>query len=124
MDATEHLDRLFSPPPGPPTTPIEIETDRQALFESLMAKPRPDEAEMLARYRPSWMRSAACGDTDLALFFPERGRVDVSWRDVCANCDVRDECLGYALADTAIVGNWGGTTEAERNALRRRSRVA
>jgi hypothetical protein len=38
---------------------------------------------------------------------------------VCAACVVRGECLAYALADPDLVGVWGGTSHAERRALRR-----
>jgi WhiB family redox-sensing transcriptional regulator len=36
---------------------------------------------------------------------------------ICAMCDVRAECLDYALTIRELHGIWGGLTEAERNAL-------
>lgn len=37
---------------------------------------------------------------------------------ICRGCDMRDACLNYAL-HTAVHGIWGGTTEHERQAVRR-----
>ena len=55
---------------------------------------------------------------------PSRGRTDYeAVRALCAACPVRQECLEVALADSDLLGLWGGTTDAERRELRR-SRVA
>jgi len=39
---------------------------------------------------------------------------------LCRRCDVRAECLAYALADPHLVGYWGGTTERERAGMRQK----
>jgi WhiB family transcriptional regulator, redox-sensing transcriptional regulator len=39
-------------------------------------------------------------------------------KSICAGCQVRQECLGYALATHQIHGVWGGTSEEERQLLR------
>ncbi|WP_411153277.1 WhiB family transcriptional regulator [Streptomyces sp. A30] len=36
-------------------------------------------------------------------------------------CPVRDKCLNWAIRADPVEGIWGGTTESERRALRRRS---
>lgn len=36
----------------------------------------------------------------------------------CRDCHVRTECAAYAIAHPDVVGVWGGTTEAHRDALR------
>ncbi len=36
---------------------------------------------------------------------------------ICAVCDVRADCLRYALEIRELHGIWGGLTEAERNDL-------
>ena len=43
----------------------------------------------------------------------------IEQKAVCAQCPVREPCLDLALADPNIMGCWGGTTDAERRALRR-----
>ncbi len=39
-------------------------------------------------------------------------------------CPVRDECLEWALDTAQTLGVWGGTSENERRALRRRRATA
>lgn len=45
-------------------------------------------------------------------------------RAICSGCLCREECLGYALADSSLQGIWGGTSTAERREMRRQTRVA
>jgi WhiB family redox-sensing transcriptional regulator len=40
---------------------------------------------------------------------------------ICSACRVRRECLAFALRTGQIYGVWGGTTEHERAAVRRRT---
>lgn len=62
---------------------------------------------------------------DPELFFPistagpALGQVARA-KAVCASCQVRQECLDFAIATTQVHGVWGGTTEEERRRLRRR----
>jgi len=72
----------------------------------------------------SWMTEAACRNTvPTATFFPERGGRDTAEaaKAVCATCPVSDDCLSWALA-VRERGIWGGTTEGEREGIRRRNR--
>ncbi|GLY83155.1 WhiB family transcriptional regulator [Actinoallomurus iriomotensis] len=75
-----------------------------------------------------WMTEGACQDEDPELFFPissseasaERARA------ICDGCQVRDECLRYALTNRIKDGIWGGRTEQQRQSLiraRRRRRL-
>jgi WhiB family redox-sensing transcriptional regulator len=41
---------------------------------------------------------------------------------VCFKCDVRDECLEWAMSTNQDAGVWGGLSEDERRALRRARR--
>jgi WhiB family redox-sensing transcriptional regulator len=73
------------------------------------------------------MARAACRDADCELFFPlgPVGPGAVSAREaksVCETCPVREPCLEYALTHGCADGVWGGLTELERRALRRRGR--
>ena len=69
--------------------------------------------------RRDWWRSAACQEADPELFFPVAphgpGAGEIARaKAVCAGCQVRRECLQYALATRQLHGVWGGTTEDER----------
>ena len=40
---------------------------------------------------------------------------------MCLTCDVRDECLEYALGNDERFGIWGGMSERERRKLKKRA---
>jgi WhiB family redox-sensing transcriptional regulator len=72
-----------------------------------------------------WRDDAACRHHDPELFFPEGTTGPASTQVngaklVCEACPVRSPCLGYALSHGLGYGIWGGTTEDERRAIRRR----
>ncbi|MBO1900616.1 WhiB family transcriptional regulator [Leucobacter weissii] len=75
---------------------------------------RPDESEALA-----WQADALCAQTDPEAFFPEKGGSTREAKRVCEGCEVRSECLEYALANDERFGIWGGLSERERRKLRR-----
>lgn len=72
-----------------------------------------------------WRGHAACRDSDPDLFFPvgttgaALEQIEAA-RAVCSRCPVREECLEFALATNQEAGVWGGTSEEERRALRKR----
>ena len=71
-----------------------------------------------------WRTDSACKDEDPELFFPvgtTGPAVDQmnAAKLVCGRCQVRDECLEFALATNQDAGVWGGMTEDERRTLRR-----
>ena len=72
----------------------------------------------------SWPDRAACRDQDTELWFPVSPTAvpDPHARATCAGCPVRLDCLEFALANPklAACGMWGGLTEDERQAERRR----
>jgi len=73
------------------------------------------------RIRYDWQEQALCRQADPDLFFPERGSPGDSAKRVCVDCDVRLDCLEYALANGERYGIWGGLTERERTRLRRQA---
>ena len=74
----------------------------------------PDEAEDL-----SWQDQALCAETDPEAFFPEKGGSTRLPKAVCRACEVRAECLDYALGHDIRFGVWGGMSEPERRRLKR-----
>lgn len=67
-----------------------------------------------------WQDKALCAETDPDAFFPERGGSTREAKRVCRSCEVRAECLEYALGhEVGQFGVWGGMSERERRRLRR-----
>ncbi|MCL2784130.1 MAG: WhiB family transcriptional regulator [Propionibacteriaceae bacterium] len=69
----------------------------------------------------AWQASALCAQTDPEAFFPEKGGSTREAKSVCKVCDVKQECLEYALAHDERFGIWGGLSERERRRLKRRA---
>lgn len=72
-----------------------------------------------------WREKAACREEDPELFFPVGTGLEASLqaeeaKAVCRRCSVRLECLEWALWTEQEYGVWGGLTEQERRAVRRR----
>ncbi|MCW2605073.1 MAG: transcription factor WhiB [Pseudonocardiales bacterium] len=67
----------------------------------------------------SWHERALCAQTDPEAFFPEKGGSTREAKRVCTGCEVRSECLEYALANDERFGIWGGLSERERRRLKR-----
>ena len=67
-----------------------------------------------------WQDKALCAQVDPEIFFPEKGGSTREAKRVCQGCDVRAECLDYALEheDVGRFGIWGGLSERERRSLR------
>ena len=68
---------------------------------------------------PGWQERALCAQTDPEAFFPEKGGSTREAKRICSGCEVRAECLEYALANDERFGIWGGLSERERRRLRR-----
>jgi WhiB family transcriptional regulator, redox-sensing transcriptional regulator len=68
-----------------------------------------------------WQERALCAQTDPEAFFPEKGGSTREAKKVCTSCEVRAECLDYALANDERFGIWGGLSERERRKLKRRA---
>ena len=68
-----------------------------------------------------WQEKALCAETDPEAFFPEKGGSTREAKKICTGCEVRAECLEYALSNDERFGIWGGLSERERRRLRRRA---
>lgn len=71
-----------------------------------------------------WRHRAICRDEPAELFFPvgDAGPAQAQLAEakaVCDRCPVVSDCLEWALAHEDV-GVWGGQSEQERRALRRR----
>ncbi len=68
-----------------------------------------------------WQERALCAQTDPEAFFPEKGGSTREAKRICQGCEVRSECLEYALEHDERFGIWGGLSERERRKLKRRA---
>ncbi len=66
-----------------------------------------------------WASKAACRNIDPDTLFVQ-GAAQNRVKAICLGCEVRTECLSYALDNRIEFGVWGGMTERERRALLRR----
>lgn len=74
-----------------------------------------------------WTELALCSQIDPDLFYPEKGASTREAKRICTVCEVREQCLQYALDHVERFGIWGGLSERERRRLdhaRRPGRVA
>jgi WhiB family redox-sensing transcriptional regulator len=70
----------------------------------------------------AWMEWGLCRETDPAMFYPEQHESGLAHlaKKVCDTCEVRSDCLRYALNnmtdmhDAGMFGIWGGTSRDER----------
>ena len=91
---------------------------------------KPSEGRVVAKVPlrcpdDDWRRRGACRDENPELHFPigTSGpallQVEQA-KAVCRRCSVTDDCLAWALAKNQEFGVWGGMSEEERRALKRR----
>ena len=89
-------------------TPIDLNLSARRSSDSPAAAEEPD-----------WHGKALCAQTDPEAFFPEKGGSTRDAKRICTGCEVRAECLSYALANDERFGIWGGLSERERRRLKR-----
>lgn len=68
---------------------------------------------------PGWQARGVCAETDPEVFFPEKGGSTRQAKMVCRGCEVRGECLEYALEHDERFGIWGGLSARERLRMKR-----
>lgn len=69
----------------------------------------------------AWQTDSLCAQTDPEAFFPEKGGSTRDAKKICGSCEVRSQCLEYALQNDERFGIWGGLSERERRKLRKRA---
>ncbi|MFF2556315.1 WhiB family transcriptional regulator [Nocardia sp. NPDC058058] len=86
-------------------------TNFDAMFENITRK---------NEFEPeSWHQQALCTQTDPEAFFPDKGGSTREAKRVCGSCEVRRQCLDYALAHDQRFGIWGGLSPRERRRYER-----
>ncbi|KAA8821647.1 WhiB family transcriptional regulator [Bifidobacterium vespertilionis] len=75
-------------------------------------------SQLWGLFRPdgdlSWQHKALCAQTDPEAFFPEKGGSTRDAKRICAQCEVREQCLQWAIDHDERFGIWGGMSERER----------
>ena len=77
--------------------------------------------ELITAVELEWQERALCAQTDPEAFFPEKGGSTREAKRICQSCEVRDECLEYALEHDERFGIWGGLSERERRRFKKRA---
>jgi WhiB family redox-sensing transcriptional regulator len=90
-----------------------VEGKQEEAMESISRLPLTEVEEL------SWQERALCAETDPESFFPEKGGSTREAKRICSSCEVRRECLEYALENDERFGIWGGLSERERRRLKR-----
>lgn len=77
------------------------------------------ELAQLFVHREPWIEQALCREAGPDDFFPNPGEVrkTTAAKRVCQLCDVREECLSYAMERHEKWGVWGGLSPTERHRL-------
>ena len=89
-------------------------------------EPQPQVNEQNDYQEDAWRAKASCASKDPETFFPSDSKPTnpavKAAKKICGLCEVRGQCLTYALENNETFGIWGGLTEGERrNAKRSRS---
>lgn len=94
--------------------------DEFAVSTATVLHHTEDVAPRFIRTDEPWMADALCAQTDPEAFFPEKGGSVAAAKATCGRCEVREQCLEYALRTRPKFGVWGGLTERELRRERRR----
>jgi WhiB family redox-sensing transcriptional regulator len=103
---------VATPPPMPPPSAEVVQLAKLLpyVWTGYLDPSEPDA---------DWRDRALCAQTDPEEFFPEKGGSSRQAKKVCASCEVRAQCLEYALQHDERFGVWGGLSERERRRLKR-----
>ena len=113
----EHLWGLMGGTPHTTTGPSMIEVTRRPRLS--LVPDTVEDFETTEVPTDQWQDRALCAQTDPEAFFPEKGGSTREAKKICLGCEVRSECLDYALAHDERFGIWGGLSERERRRLKR-----
>ncbi|AXH69480.1 WhiB family transcription factor [Mycobacterium phage Mantra] len=71
----------------------------------------------------AWRDLARCAEVDPEVFFPEKGKSAKPAKRICSRCEVRVECLEFALANRENYGVFGGCRSGNGGLCSKRSMV-
>lgn len=114
---------------------MQLVRDYETAVDAYYAEPEPYTyvpVYQVRRHEPDrgpdadWRHRAACVDKDPELFFPvgNTGPALLQIEEakaVCRRCPEMEACLQWALETGQDSGVWGGMSEDERRALKRRA---
>lgn len=90
----------------------ELRADWDSRHPIRLPIPKPDE----------WTKAALCAQVDQEMFFPAKGGATREAKQVCQACEVRQQCLDFALEHDIDHGVFGGLSYLQRRKLRRKMR--
>jgi WhiB family redox-sensing transcriptional regulator len=61
-----------------------------------------------------WSENALCAQVDCEIFFPAKGQPTTDAKRICRKCEVRQQCLEYALENDIRYGVFGGLSVKQR----------
>jgi WhiB family redox-sensing transcriptional regulator len=61
-----------------------------------------------------WRDRGRCAEVDPDTWFPDKGHSTAEAKRICFACEVRVECLAYALEHGERHGVWGGLSYPQR----------
>ena len=79
---------------------------------------------LTSNYDLEWQDGANCTGANANLFFPERGASTRTAKGICRACNVRADCLEFAITTGEKFGIWGGMSERERRRVRKERQIA
>jgi len=125
-DRRSVLDKCVSeyrtlPPEIPGAIPRQIRWARPRAVHELVLRNAIVPIDLNDNDPLAWQSDALCAQTDPEAFFPEKGASVSDAKRVCGSCEVKTECLEYALANNIKIGIWGGKSEKERRAIAKRN---
>lgn len=116
---------LMKPQSQTAGTEMTVPLRRHRNERGLAAASSPAWAQHGSTVTDDWRHQAACRTEDPELFFPVGTSGPALLRiaeakTVCRHCPVVTDCLTWALESGQDAGVWGGMSEDERRALKRR----
>jgi WhiB family redox-sensing transcriptional regulator len=95
--------------------PLDTTTGKQiALMASILGAGRHKSSPKVTDLDPRDNDTALCAQTDPEIFFPEKGGSTRAAKQICRGCELRAQCLTYAVENDERYGIWGGLSERER----------